>query len=1103
MKHEPSAAHAGASRSDTLDFDLPWHLASTLSERLAWSDAPEEWDKDRGALRLEMWSELKGFEEPGRELSTWLGSVGLTGEDFTVLLGETEPSLRARRGEEPVWHRTFRRWWSASRTERLHRLTGELQLVEWARPLLEGALDELFETLDARLEDRPDPVFQDDHIRDRFLETLPLADLHMTMQRAAVLELNVFRMEGRLEGESPDERFADFCQQLATDEVALPLWREYCVLARLVVTQLRFWIEAQIELFDALAADLDAIRAEIPGAAGIKRIEEISIGQGDRHRHGRSVALVRFDETTVVYKPRSLQIDLAYIGLIDWINAQGLEHELHAAETLARGDHGWVRYLEPLGAVDQEGAARYAWRTGALAAVLYALHATDFHFENIIAWGDTPVLVDLETLLHSDKADAVVKVDGNVEVTARALAESVHSTGLLPNPILVRDDDGVHVLDMSGAGGHGGQRTPMKVPSWEGNETDMMRLVKQRMEIDGENNRPVGEDGVQIDIAHHRRAVTDGFIAAYTVLQDGAEELLAGPLTAFEHLHTRHIARATHIYGTVLLESTHPDFLRDGLDRDRALARLRYGHQDRPEHSAMIDAEIAELTDGDVPVFTIETSTGVLYGDTPARPIGQREQPLAAIEARLRDMDGDDRLRQSWIIDASLAATTMVGKEARWPNWSQPLPTETADTGDFAQEALAIGRRLQGLLIRGEDSMGWLGLDLIDEKHWMLAPAPIGLYNGIGGITHALDAVASVTADRSLADDVVMLYDYIVARSRRVTEALTEPDVEPSTDLTPVGAFNDIGGMIYVLAHAAARHGRADYTEAALDLLPVLEPLVGIDRNLDVVSGCAGLIMALESLESVAPGRGAAALARRAGERLHATHREFDTGRGWVSPMNGGVALNGFSHGTAGIATALARLHAVDPREEHRVAVAQALAYENATFDTEAGVWTDLRPDNPGGGTVMNAWCHGAPGIGLSRHLLLGVDGHGLDPEMLRSDRDRAAEVLYRAGWDGDPVTGFGNHSLCHGDVGNLLMLDAIAESSEIRERLPRLWRAMLTDGAENGWLCGVPHGVESPGLMTGLAGIAWGLARKADPVGVRDLLSLEVPNGGDGRGGA
>src|SRR5699024_1290169 len=111
------------------------------------------------------------------------------------------------------------------------------------------------------------------------------------------------------------------------------------------------------------------------------------------------------------YKPRSLQIDLAYIGLIDWINAQGLEHELHAAETLARGDHGWVRYLEPLGAVDQEGAARYAWRTGALVAVLYALHATDFHFENIIAWGDTPVLVDLETLLHSDKADAVVKVD--------------------------------------------------------------------------------------------------------------------------------------------------------------------------------------------------------------------------------------------------------------------------------------------------------------------------------------------------------------------------------------------------------------------------------------------------------------------------------------------------------------------------------------------------------------------------------------------------------------------------------------------------------------------------------------------------------------------
>lgn len=1092
MKHEPPA-------KATFDFDLPWHLASTLTERLSWDSSPGARDEGRGARRVEMWNELKAFGEEGRDLTAWLESAGLTLDDFTALLGETEPSLRDRRGDEPEWHRDFRRWWTATRTDGLQRLTGDLQLLEWARPLLEGAVEELSQTLTARLADQTDPVFQDEHVLDRFLESVPLEEVHSTIQRTAVLELNVFRVEGRLNGDGPDERFADFCRRLSTDETALPLWREYCVLARMVATQLRFWIETRVELFEALAADLDAVRAEIPGASGVKRLESLEFGEGDPHRHGRSVGLVRFDEATVVFKPRPLAMDKAYIGLIEWLNGQGLSHDLRTAETLDRGDHGWVRYLESSQAVDREGARRFAWRAGALAAVLYALHATDFHFENIIACDDHPVLVDLETLLHSDKTDAVVKIEGSADATALALSMSVHSTGLLPNPLLVRDDEGLHALDISGAAGHGGQQTPMPVPTWEGSETDTMRLVKQYMEMDGEDNRPVGEDGDPIDIAGDRDAVAAGFTETYEALQNGADELLAdgGLMSAFERLETRHIARATHIYGTVLQESTHPDFLRDGLDRDRSLARLRSGHRDRPERAAMIDSEIAELTVGDVPVFTIDTSTGTLYGGTPAVAVGTREKPLEAVRGRIGGMNEDDRLRQAWIVDASLAATTMVGTEARWPNWSQPVPADPADSADFAAESLAVARRIQRLMIRGEDSMGWLGLDLIDERHWMLAPAPIGLYNGIGGIAHALDAVAAVTGDRSLAEDVTVLHDYIVHRSRQTIEGLEQSELEPSADVTPVGAFNDIVGMIYALSHAAARHGRTDCADAAVDLLTVLEPLIETDRNFDVVSGCAGLIMGLESLEAVAPGRGAAELAVRAADHLVRSRTVFDIGWGWTSPANAGVALNGFSHGTAGIATALARLNSRHYREDYREAVAQALAFEDAGFDHDRGIWTDLRPDNPGGGTVMHAWCHGAPGIGLSRQLLLDTDGHGLDPDALRADRDRAVAALYGSGWDGDPVTGFGNHSLCHGDVGNLLILDAVARAPEIRERLPRLWKAMLVGGAENGWLCGVPHGVESPGLLTGLAGIAWGLARKADPAQVPDLLSLETPDGG------
>ncbi|GAB3645342.1 type 2 lanthipeptide synthetase LanM family protein [Glycomyces tarimensis] len=1080
--------------------ELPWHLASTLPERRSWKSTPSETDADRGARRREMWSELKSFSEEGRELSDWLESIGLSDEDFTALLGETEPSLRSRRGDEPEWHRTFQRWWNLTRRSHLRRLRGDLQLLEWARPLIEGAMEELSVELTDRSAAQSDPVLKDDQVVERLLDTVPLQHLHSLMQRSAVLELNVFRVEGRLSGDDAGARFHDFCRRLSTEETAVPLWQEYCVLARLVVTQLGFWIETQIELFQALADDLDLIRSAIPGMADAKRLESVSIGEGDRHRHGRSVGILRFDEGTVVYKPRDLAMDMAYIGLIDWVNAGRLSHDLVSVATLNRGDHGWAEFLGSNQAIDAAGARRFAWRIGALSAVLYALHATDFHFENIIASGDHPILVDLETLLHSDKTDAVAKVEGTTDVTAIALAYSVHSTGLLPDPIVMRDDDGTHALDMSGASGRSGQQTPMPVPIWEGAETDAMRLVKQRAEMDVEGNQPVDEEGTPFDIAHNRDAVVAGFSEVYTLFQNRAEELLAedGPIAPFEHLQTRHIARPTHVYGTVLQESTHPDFLRDGLDRDRSLARLHLGHESRPERDAMIEAEIAELATGDVPVFTIETSTGVLYGDTPARAVGRRTKPIADVKDRIRGLSEDDRLRQQWIIDASIAATTMVGKEARWPNWSQPMPADPAGTGDFEEQALQIARRIQSLLIRDEDTMGWIGLDLVDERHWMLAPAPIGLYNGVGGITHALDAVAAVTGDRSLAEDTEQLHDYVVRRTQILVDTLEDPDSgPPSIKFTPIGAYNEVAGSIYVLAHAASRHGRPDYTEAALRLLPILELLVDQDTNLDIVSGCAGLMLVMESLESVAPGSGAIELAHRAARRLLSTREVLESGWAWASPMNDGAALNGYSHGTAGIAAAFARLNALHPDERYREAIARSLAYENATIDAESGIWKDLRPDNPGGRTVMNAWCHGAPGIGLGRHMILGIDGHGIDPARLEADRNRASRILYQAGWDSDPVTGTGNHSICHGDVGNLLMLDAIAVDTDIRQRLPYLWKAMLTDGATNGWLCGVPHGVETPGLMTGLAGIAWGLARKANPARVSDLLQLETPRGG------
>ncbi|MGW1428475.1 type 2 lanthipeptide synthetase LanM family protein [Streptomyces sp. NPDC002431] len=1080
---------------------LPWHRAATLTERLG--GTPSRIDPVRGEKRLAMWRELAPLTGERATLDARLAPLGVTADELTALLGESDDSLATRLTDEPDWHRTFRRWWAEgmATTDATRRLDPDMGLLEVIRPLVEGAVHELDALVEERVRGSDDPVLADlGHVLDVVRATAPAADLLGHVQRTLVLELNIARVEDRLDGETPEERFSSYVELLRSEADALALWDEYPVLARLIVAQLRFWIDTRVELIDALVADLTVLRGSLLAAQEPRRLVRLEFGAGDKHRRGRSVAMVEFDTATLVFKPRPLAMDTAFDGLLDWVNQQETPHDLARIGIVDRGDHGWVEQVDTTATTDAEGGDRYAWRLGALTSLLYLLHATDFHFENVLAAGEYPVLVDLEALLHNDKTAAVVKIDGETDIAAVTLADSVQSVGILPNRLLVRGEDGTFGLDVSGLAGHGGQLTPMAVPIWEDSGTDRMRLVKRRMEMDAERNHPMTADGEPIDLVGRVDAFVEGFTHVYRLLEAGRDELLApgGALAAFGTVRTRLIARPTHIYGRLLLESTHPDFMRDGLDHSRSLARLAGGHIEMPEsRTAMVLDEVAELTLGDIPMFTVDAEDGTLRGGLDEAPIGTRYPPLTAVRERLLALGDADLAFQERVIRSCVAATAMGESDARWPNWHRPRMDGAADPGDFAEEALRLARRLSDLCVRDEHGLGWIGLDLVDEKYWQYAPAPIGLYTGTAGIAHALDAVAAVTGDERTGELARAAFDQVAKRSLLIAETLAGLAKKPGANEFGIGAFGPFGGAVYALAHAAVRHDRPEYAEAAAALLPAVDELADDDGLLDIVSGSAGAILALLALEAARPGTGAARIAVRCADRLLATRQEHGDGWGWATPINPEEPLAGFSHGASGIAYALARLDRVAPRPEYREAVRRALAYERTVFDPELRTWRDLRPANLGGRTVMNAWCHGAPGIAMARTALHGLGTVPDLADLVESERHTAVLAAISTGLDLDPVSGLGNHSLCHGDIGNLLIIDGSTRADqepEVADLLPRVWKTLLHEGRENGWLCGVPKGVETPGLMTGLAGIAWGLARKAAPGQVPDLLTLAAP---------
>ena len=129
-------------------------------------------------------------------------------------------------------------------------------------------------------------------------ELLVLPHLLNALRRALdlvlVLELNVARMQGLLSGETPEERFRSYCERLRDKDVRLGIAREYPVLFRTLHVRTANWADYSVELLHRLTNDWELIRARLAAGADPGHLTSVEVGAGDRHRRGRTVAILEF-----------------------------------------------------------------------------------------------------------------------------------------------------------------------------------------------------------------------------------------------------------------------------------------------------------------------------------------------------------------------------------------------------------------------------------------------------------------------------------------------------------------------------------------------------------------------------------------------------------------------------------------------------------------------------------------------------------------------------------------------------------------------------------------------------------------------------------------
>jgi lantibiotic modifying enzyme len=249
------------------------------------------------------------------------------------------------------------------------------------------------------------------------------------------------------------------------------------------------------------------------------------------------------------------------------------------------------------------------------------------------------------------------------------------------------------------------------------------------------------------------------------------------------------------------------------------------------------------------------------------------------------------------------------------------------------------------------------------------------------------------------------------------------------------------------------------------------------------MSGAAGALLAVLAVHARSAEPRLLNVAKLCGEHLLRARGRKDEHHplGWSRSDR--PALTGFSHGAAGIGLALSRLAHATGDARYEEGALTALAFERHWYSAPARNWADLR--RAGEAPVfMTSWCHGAPGIGLSRAAWE-------EPRDGRLRAELAAAVETSAAACGlDDVA-----HLCCGHFGRFELLTGSDAPAGIREQTARALARVVTDANRHGGyrlFHDLPRTAWTPGFFRGTAGIGYTLLRRAAPSRLPNVLTLD-----------
>jgi len=829
------------------------------------------------------------------------------------------------------------------------------------------------------------------------------------------LKLSQYKQLYKFRSKDEKERFIEFLKAtLNCKENFIDLFKEYPVVARIATIRTLYLKKNYCQLLKNIDKDFLEIK-EFLGENKLV-LTDIEIGAGDSHEQGKSVSILCFGTKKLVYKPKNLKICKAIEEFISWCISSADLLPLRFPKGIYKEEYTYNEFISPQYCKTNEEIEKYYVRFGYLIAICYILNLNDIHLENLIADGEYPIIVDIETVFQISQEMEIQTL--YADLIKKLEVESVSNSLLLPKKMNMGIKD---LIDLSALAGKE-VKLSQKFLTPSGINTDKFRFEKVPGYFLGGNNIPRRNETEEVDAQNYYLKIVEGFDEFIAFVMENKEQCIK-KLSIFQGKKIRCLVKGTEKYASMLRYADHPNYNSEMKYRERLMMNVwAYPYLDK----RIIKSEVRDLLFNDIPIFYSYTdskdiidSQGYVYKDY------YKVSGLELVIKKIRKLSKTVVDMQRTIICQNLGISDL--------NLNRKIMRREivfkTQKFSYIKEAEKVAKRIIDESFVKKSKRSFINVDCDNEKHWELTPCDEGLYGGLSGIAvFFLELYISTNIE-----DYYMYYKEIISTA-----------IEQTKNTGFRSAFTEWLSPVYPLLleyRYLKKIEDRDFLNFTIEKLKSLTITdIHVLEGTDYISGMSGVLRLLTCMQKVL---GEKEIPNQLIQNfyLEILHRI-------QSEQEKTIKNVGIAHGISGVMLAIASTHMAEPQ-----LIKEYLAIECKLKVAKKDIYK---------------WCWGLPGMIQSRIELLKINEEYVDINQLNMLIEMFEKSL---------TFMVSEDSLCHGNgsiITTLKMLYLYTKEKKWFDNL-QLWITNIyVNSLLNGFEIPKMNDIYTKGIFDGISGIGW-----------------------------